>query len=432
MIFVESSDDLKKAVSALSSGECFLQVLDNKGIHPCNDTPILVILHHIQSSQTFAISITHPDSINVNLSVLSLIANTNSKKYIIDKKSSLYYANFKNCIDIGWCIYTQTLTSVTNHVFRNKDIRSVPIMIILKKFNDTLKIILEYLDNNKIDDELIVFESDFSNALYEIEQNGLYVNNFNLGETSLINSDNLVHSQYNMQTPTSRPSNRFGNVNYAALNKSEGQRDCFVSRYKDGALVMMDYESYHLRLFGNYVNFELPTSSVHEYLGHLYHGKKNLTEEEYSLSKKITFNLIYGGIDNDIKENVPFMREIADFVDKTWNYYVQHKYVKTWYYNRKINSCVFREKEKPYVIFNYLLQSAETERNCKILSSINKFLKNKKTKCILYTYDAFLFDLPREEFILIKELSNLMNPNNDFPVKTYVGGNYGDMVEFSV
>jgi hypothetical protein len=432
MIFVESSGDLKKAIDILNTGECVLQVVDDKDIHPANNRPVLVIAHHIQTHQTFVISVSHPDCVNVGLSILNIIQNTNSKKYIIDKKSSLYYANFKNCIDIGWCIYTQTLTSVTNHAFRTKDIRSVPIMIILKKFNDTLKIILEYLDNSKIDDELVSFESDFSDALFEIEQNGLYVNNFNLGKLSLINSHNLVHSQYNMKTPTSRPSNRFGNVNYAALNKSKGDRDCFVSRYKDGALVMMDYESYHLRLFGNYVNFKLPNSSVHEYLGKLYHGKSELTDEEYSMSKKITFNLIYGGIDDDIKDNVPFMKEIADFVDKTWNFYTQHNYVKSWYYNRKINSCVFREKEKPYVVFNYLLQSAETERNCKILGSLNKFLKNKKTKCILYTYDAFLFDLPREEFTLIKELAKIMNPDNNFPVKTEVGANYGDMVEFNV
>ena len=159
---------------------------------------------------------------------------------------------------------------------------------------------------------------------------------------------------------------------------------------------------------------------------------EHLTEEEYSLSKKITFNLIYGGIDNDIKENVPFMAEIADFVDKTWQFYIQHNYVKTWYYNRKINSCSFREKEKPYVVFNYLLQSAETERNCKILNNINQFLRNKKTKCILYTYDAFLFDIPKAEFPLVSELKKTMDPDGDYPIRTYVGSTYGDLREVSV
>jgi len=430
MIFVESPNDFKKLNDSLSGGTCILQIILKNKNHPANNEPILLLIHHVENSQTFVLSFGHPDCIDIDKSVLNIIANTNSKKYIIDHKNSLYFANFKNCIDIGWYLYSETLTSVSYHSFRYTDIRSIPLMNILKKFNDTLKNILNY-DFSKIDKNSVHFEDSFSRALYGVEKNGLCVQNF-IGDKSLINQSGLVHSQYNMFTPTSRPSNRFGNINYAALNKSEGQRDCFVSRFEEGALVMMDYESYHLRLFGNHIKFNLPTTSVHEYLGKLYHGKDNLTEEEYSLSKKITFNLIYGGIDEDIKNNVPFMREVANFVDETWKQYTNNKFVSTWYYNRKLNSCLFREKEKPYVVFNYLLQSAETERNCNILLNLNEFLKCKKTKCILYTYDAFLFDIPKDEFLLIKDLQQIMNPNDDFPIKTFVGANYGDMVELKV
>jgi hypothetical protein len=432
MIFLESTDSVKYAINTLQAGSCFIQFIDNDTIHSANDSPVVLIIHHIETKQTFVISFNHPDCVNIDCSILKLIQDTNSIKYIIDRKSSLYHVNFKNCKDIGWCIYSNTLTTISYNKFKSRDIRSVPIMMILKKFNDTLKNILYQITTTQIEDSTFHFEKDFTDALFEIEKNGLYTHEFNLGDLSLVNADNLVHSQYNMFTPTSRPSNRFGNVNYAALNKSEGQRDCFTSRYSDGAIIMMDYESYHLRLFGNYINFKLPDTSVHEYLGQLYYGKSNLSEEEYSLSKKITFNLIYGGIDDDIKNNVPFMKEVSDFVETTWSKYNKNKYVETWYYKRRLNSCLFREKEKPYVVFNYLLQAAETERNCKILMSLNNFLDNKKTKCILYTYDAFLFDLPKEEFLLLKDLVKIMNPDDKFPVKTYVGANYGDMVEFNV
>ena len=91
---------------------------------------------------------------------------------------------------------------------------------------------------------------------------------------------------------------------------------------------MMDYESYHLRFVGNYLNYKLPNTSIHEYLGKLYHGKDKLTEEEYDLSKKITFNLIYGGIDKDIKDNVPFMNEIDQYVDKTYKEFNSCGYVE--------------------------------------------------------------------------------------------------------
>ena len=57
---------------------------------------------------------------------------------------------------------------------------------------------------------------------------------------------------------------------------------------------MVDYESYHLRLFADHINFELPKSSLHEYLGKLYHDKEELTEEEYDLSKKLHLTFVCG------------------------------------------------------------------------------------------------------------------------------------------
>jgi DNA polymerase I-like protein with 3'-5' exonuclease and polymerase domains len=248
-----------------------------------------------------------------------------------------------------------------------------------------------------------------------------------------VDDTQCVYTQYNLYTPTSRPSNRFGNVNYAALNKKTGDRDCFVSRYgNEGALVMMDYESYHLRLFGNHVKFDLPDEPLHGYLGKLYHGKGELTEDEYDLSKKITFNLIYGGITDDVRDNVPFMARIAEFVDETWKFYKKHGYVSTWLYGRKLMSSIFDDKTNSYKVFNYLLQAAETERNCMVLADIFGYLDNKKTKCVLYTYDAFLFDVPSDEFINTRELRDIMDPSGDYPIRTYVGANYGDLREIIV
>ena len=49
-------------------------------------------------------------------------------------------------------------------------------------------------------------------------------------------------TQYHPFTTTSRPSNNFGGVNYAALNKDDGSRDRFVSRFEGGKLVQFDYD----------------------------------------------------------------------------------------------------------------------------------------------------------------------------------------------
>ena len=48
-------------------------------------------------------------------------------------------------------------------------------------------------------------------------------------------------TQYHPFT-TTYPSNNFGGVNYAALNKDDGSRDRFVSRFEGGKLVQFDYD----------------------------------------------------------------------------------------------------------------------------------------------------------------------------------------------
>ena len=431
MRFIETGKDVGELLGLLKSGECFIHVFDRFNAHPIKNEPLVAMIRHFDKDEVYVISFSHPDCIPTKVETLELIANTECKKYVLNRKNLLHYVTMKNCVDIGWCIYSETLNTIEVEKFRCKDTRSVPIMQMIKSFKDTFK--LFYSSVQSMDLQMSQYETEFSEVLCELEKSGLYVNNFELGDASLVDENQFVYTQYNLHTPTSRPSNRFGNVNYAALNKKTGDRDCFVSRYgKDGAIVMMDYESYHLRLFGNHVNFDLPNESLHGYLGKLYHGKDELTEEEYDLSKKITFNLIYGGITDDVRDNVPFMAKIADFVDETWNNYKQNGYVETWFYNRKLKSSIFDDKTNSYKVFNYLLQSAETERNCQVLRNIFEYLSDKTTQCVLYTYDAFLFDIPKNEFPLVSELKKTMNPTGDYPIRTYVGATYGDLREVSV
>ena len=428
MRFVETGKDVGVLFDALSTGECFMYIWYRHGLHPTKDEPFVLMIHHYGTDEIYVVSFSHPDCISTEPRVLQLIANTECRKYVLDRKNMLYFVDMKNCVDIGLDVYAKTLTQIEFDKFRCNDIRSIPIMHMIKSFKDISNSIHPHI--NTVDENMTKYESEFSYVLKDIEESGIYVNNFNLGDSSLVDESNLVYSQYNMKTPTGRPSNRFGGVNYAALNKKTGDRDCFVSRYgKDGAIVMMDYESYHLRLFGNHVEFDLPNESLHGYLGKLYHGKEELTEEEYDLSKKITFNLIYGGITDDVRDNVPFMARIADFVDETWNFYKQNGYVETWFYKRKLKSPIFNDKTNSYKVFNYLLQSAETERNCGIMRKVLDYIHGKRIKFFLYTYDAFLFDIQREEFGEVKNLAEIMDDGGKYPVRVEVGGNYGDLRE---
>ena len=41
---------------------------------------------------------------------------------------------------------------------------------------------------------------------------------------------NTLYTEYNPYTVTSRPSNRFGGINFSALNKKDGTREVFVPK----------------------------------------------------------------------------------------------------------------------------------------------------------------------------------------------------------
>jgi DNA polymerase I-like protein with 3'-5' exonuclease and polymerase domains len=141
---------------------------------------------------------------------------------------------------------------------------------------------------------------------------------------------------------------------------------------------------------------------------------------------------MYGGITQDIIDNVPFMKSIHDYIMEVKDFYQKNNFVETWIYKRRIYSDVFEDKPNPYKVFNYLLQSAETERNCKVLKNILQFINGKQINLSLYTYDAFLFDLHKCEFNSIKDIIKIMNPDDQFPLKLYAGGSYGDLAEIHV
>lgn len=425
-MFIENPKEAKELLILLNRYPSIINTYYTKpNAHACKNSPLLLMVN--VNDNYYIVSFEHPDLITISHEFINLIFKTNGTKTIFDRKRLKYYVDdIKNSIDAKVCSYLSNKHDIENEYAENRvnDFRSVPVMVLLKHF----KKLCDKVKTENYDKNLVCYEKDFSLALYGIEKNGMNVSNFKLGSHSLVDSKNLVYSQYNMMTPTGRPSNSFGNVNYAALNKKTGQRDCFTSRFgDDGLLIMVDYESYHLRLLANFLKYDLPKTSLHEYLGKYYHGKNTLTEEEYEFSKKITFNLIYGGITDDVKENVPFMKRISEYVDSVWDFYNKNNYVETWFYKRKISSIFFGDKINSYKVFNYLLQSAETEKNCEIITKLNDYFKVTKSKLILYTYDAFLFDVHKSEFQLIKKMQPIITSNNSYPVRTYTGRNYGDM-----
>ena len=85
-----------------------------------------------------------------------------------------------------------------------------------------------------------------------------------------------------------------------------------------------------------------------------------------------------------------------------------------------------------FKLFNYYLQSLETEFSVRKLAQILNRLQDKQTCLTLYTYDSVLFDVDMSEAKqLIPELREVLQQGN-FPVKCKVGVIYSKLTEFSL
>ena len=61
---------------------------------------------------------------------------------------------------------------------------------------------------------------------------------------------------------------------------------------------------------------------------------------------------------------------------------------------------------------------------------VNKYLRDKKTKAVLYTYDSLLFDFYKDDGTeVLNTIMDIMKMNDRFPIKVYMGQSYGSVIQ---
>ena len=272
------------------------------------------------------------------------------------------------------------------------------------------------------------FNSIYPQVFAKIETAGLQVTDtFRMPE---IVKDAKVYSQYNYHTMTGRPSNAYRGFNFAAMNKDDGTRSAFCSRFETGALVEMDFDSYHVRLIAKLIRYELPVSSIHDYLGKFYFGVDALTDEQRAESKQITFRLLYGGIDSEFL-SIPFFRQVNTFIYELWAKWKSKHYVETPVLKRRLTADALKNMTASK-LFNYYLQATETEVSVQKLQQVQELIKDYETAMILYTYDSVLFDVPLSEAKdLLPRIKQTLEQGN-FPTKVKVGDIYDKIKTISL
>ncbi len=282
--------------------------------------------------------------------------------------------------------------------------------------------------NAEMSESYLKFNALYPQVFATIEQSGLQVTeDFKMPE---LIKDGRVYSQYNYHTMTGRPSNAYRGFNFAAMNKEDGTRAAFCSRFENGALVEMDFDSYHVRLIARLIGYDLPVSSIHDYLGRFYFGTDELTDEQRDESKQITFRLLYGGIDSEFL-SIPFFQKVNAFVYDLWAKWKAKGRIETPILKRPITKDMVKNMTANK-LFNYYLQATETEVSVQKLQQVQDILKARETVMILYTYDSVLFDVPvTEAKELLPDIKAVLEQGR-FPVKVKVGDIYDKIKTISL
>ena len=432
MFYIVEQDSKLESLQRLSKLGLYVDVISSNDLyHPKLTSTVAVYVRPVYSGHGYIIPINHDEGLNVTKNRISDILSSTSKLYTLDKKNLLYHFNLQQAIDLS-LVYSMTKydrleysreNNTLNHFYNKfKDFPNINQLIPISKLYescekvyDQVKHVLEY----EIPPGFDFYNKTATNVFFLLEQSGIgiYYENFVKMFTPrnpLFNiTDNTVLTSYNLYNVTSRPTNAFNSVNFAAIPKSSEHRKCF--KPTGDFFVELDFDGYHLRLLSEQVDYLLSSDSAHEQLAKLYFEKDEINEDEYQEAKQINFHAIYGKIPEQHR-NLEIFKKIQEYIDTMWNFYNDNGVV----YNPISNKPFTKELKEmhPAKLMNYMMQSLETSRNILILKEVLRYLKDKKTKLVLYTYDALLFDFHKEDGKeTLEKLQEILESDGKYPIK---------------
>ena len=376
----------------------------------------------------YVIPFRHSDAINLESKYITMI-RTPKDVFTYDKKKLLHFVEWENVYDIQMNYYMtknkplsidEVTTNAHEYFYRTHyKTKNINCAIPMMKHIEWCRAMVERLKLGAIvgmkenEDVCEIYNKDVIENLQYIEQSGIQT------------TDGMVFSEYNPYTATGRPSNRFGGINFAALNKSDGSRKKFISRYgKDGMLVEMDYDAYHLRLIADAIDYQFPDGSVHQHMADLY-------GVDYGEAKSLSFQYLYGHIPDDVLKSNPFFAKVQVYMDNIWFDYKSNNFIESNIYSKRIYKKNLSDMNKNKV-FNYLIQLMETESNMSMLTELIPKIRGYKSKLILYSYDSFLFDFHLDDGLdFINKVKGIVECKGKYPVKVAKGSNYHEMKDIT-
>jgi hypothetical protein len=252
--------------------EAFVEIIPYSPFYHPTQTPICAIyVRPVQDVKGYILPIFHTE-VQENLyedQIYGLLKGLD-KIYCRDKKEFLHYFPFKHLVDI-------TLTSPTyiqptqahEFLYRKYPNRAdVNILVPIVKHYEYCESLFEELEHLIYQPVNEFYNHKVSWMLYAIEQAGLTVDTALYEHYFDQSTEGVVYTQYNFKTLTTRPSNTFKGINYAALNKENGCRKAFIAH--NSSLVEFDIAAYHPTLLSKLVGYDFGDEDIYSHFAKVY------------------------------------------------------------------------------------------------------------------------------------------------------------------
>ena len=436
MFYIIESPEQLNYLCALGKNEAYVEIISsNDRYHGLLTGTVAAYVRPIGHGEGYIIPVNHSEGLNVSKDRIQSILNCFGTLYTFNKKAFLYHFSHGNINDVN-LMYTmkeyeslqlpnppQTIQWYYNRFSEKEDLNTIiPLPKLFERCERNYRALEETIQEYKfmIEDPSWKFYNNLAMGVFYLsEQSGIrviydqFVEKFTPTNPRFSIANNIAYTNYNLYNPTSRPTSAFNAVNFAAIPKKEEYRKCFIP--KKGKFVEFDFDGYHIRLIADVVNYEFTSESVHTQLGRLYFDKQELTPEEYLQSKQTTFQIMYGGVPDKYR-HIEFFDKVATFINKLWEEFTENGIVRAPISQKPFYSTL--KDMNPQKLFNYVIQSLETSRNVLILREVLSYLRTKKSKVALYTYDAILFDFNLEDGKeTLENLKKILEQEGKYPVK---------------
>jgi hypothetical protein len=420
---VETQEQFDKLQFELGPEIFVVPIKTHPEIHPGIYAPLCLYLRDVTQPKGFLVNYFHPEALQFDPLQVKEYLRTFKKIYTPDKKALNHSYFGSNTCDLNLSEYKEVKKQTPTHLFysqryyESEDLNSIiPIVKHFEQceiiFDEYVPVIKRYIPNE--------YHDDLSNVFWFIERNGLKVNSaferyFELKRPFLSRYNSYTFSQYNLNTATGRPSNTFNSLNFAALPKENGSRSVFIPR--NDFLLEIDLTAYHPTLIGQMVGYDSPTGDIYEDFA----AKYGMDRAE---AKSLVFKQLYGHIFDQYKD-FEFFKLTQKLIEEIWSTFSSKgKYVV------QETGKVFKKDDLPNMnpqkLFNYVIQHWETYNNVAILKEIIYIINNKETKLVLYTYDAFLLDVNKQDKEEIKQILTVFKEKN-LQIKTSYGPDYNTL-----